>query len=105
MFSPQVFSTNSKKPVAYHQLPVTSHYPKPEWVEQDPLRILDTVVECINETVLKLKEKGFKESDVVTIGVTNQRETTILWDKITGKPFYNAIGNFYDVCPKFLTIF
>lgn len=39
--------------------------------------------------------------DIVTIGITNQRETTIVWDKITGKPLYNAIGEYYNVYQHF----
>lgn len=74
------------------------------WVEQDPVLIWTTVQTCMNEVAERLKEKGFSTSDVkgtqdrpssahlVAIGVTNQRETSIVWDKVTGMPLFNAIG-------------
>lgn len=67
-------------------------YPQVEWVEQDPMKIFHDSVRCIDEAVKKIEKLGRKASDVVCFGVTNQRETTILWDPKTGKPLYNAIG-------------
>ncbi len=60
-------------------------YPKPGWVEHDPLEIWQTVVDTVQELCSRRKEK------IVAIGITNQRETTILWDKKTGQPIHNAI--------------
>lgn len=90
----QVFASNTGEVVAYHQLPLKSSYPFAEWVEQDPIEILKIVIECIDETTKKLEAKGFCPSNIVAIGITNQRETTILWDKYTGLPLYKAIGNY-----------
>ncbi|XKL69305.1 hypothetical protein PGB90_007074 [Kerria lacca] len=86
-----VFASNTGEVVAYHQLPLKSSYPFAEWVEQDPIEILKIVIECIDETTKKLEAKGFCPSNIVAIGITNQRETTILWDKYTGLPLYKAI--------------
>lgn len=63
-------------------------YPKPGWVEHDPLEIWEKT-----RTVMKnaLQKANAKEADIVAVGVTNQRETTVVWDKKTGKPYYNAI--------------
>lgn len=63
-------------------------YPKPGWVEHDPMEIWDRSQEVIN---LGLKESGVSASDIAAVGVTNQRETTVVWDKATGRPVHNAI--------------
>ncbi|MBU1076068.1 MAG: glycerol kinase GlpK [Spirochaetes bacterium] len=63
----------------------TQYFPKPGWVEHDPLEIWQTVIETVNE--VQKKHPG----RISSIGITNQRETTILWNKKTGKPVYNAI--------------
>jgi glycerol kinase len=67
-------------------------YPKPGWVEHDPLEIWARTQEVMAGALEKLVEgQKSKASDVVAIGITNQRETTVVWDKSTGKPVYNAI--------------
>jgi glycerol kinase len=63
-------------------------YPQPGWVEHDPFEIWQRTKEVIQEVVLK---GNFKPGDIAAIGVTNQRETTLVWDRKTGKPYYNAI--------------
>jgi len=63
-------------------------YPKPGWVEHDPLEIWNTQLFVVREVV---KKCGIKAEEIDSIGITNQRETTILWNKTTGKPVYNAI--------------
>lgn len=77
--------------VTSHQIEIESIFPNPGWVEQDPMVIWKTVKECMNAAADKLKDKGFSPSDVKAIGVTNQRETTIVWDKLTGLPLFNAV--------------
>lgn len=62
------------------------------WVEQDPEDILMKVKETITVTCEKLESMNISPSAIVTIGITNQRETTLAWDKFTGKPLYNAIS-------------
>lgn len=66
----------------------TQHFPKPGWVEHDPLEIWETQKKVMIEAMIGL---NIGAEDVAGIGITNQRETTILWDKNTGKPIYNAI--------------
>ena len=63
-------------------------YPKPGWVEHDPMEILGCVRDVINGALIK---GGINEKDIETIGITNQRETTVVWEKSTGSPIYNAI--------------
>nr|CAD7259529.1 unnamed protein product [Timema shepardi] len=88
----QVFSARTSEVIASHQMEISKMYPQEGWVEQDPVVILDAVKECIQRTVDKLREQDVEPGDIVAIGVTNQRETTILWDSTTGKPLYNAVG-------------
>jgi glycerol kinase len=63
-------------------------YPQPGWVEHDPLEIWQRTQEVIQEVLAKA---NIKPGDISAIGVTNQRETTVIWDRNTGKPYYNAI--------------
>ncbi len=63
-------------------------YPKPGWVEHDPMEIWDRVQEVTRNA---LSRAGVNKQDIAGIGVTNQRETTVVWDRNTGKPVYNAI--------------
>ena len=71
---------------ALSQQSLPQHYPQAGWVEHDPLEIWDTQRRAAAEVIARLPE-----GSVAGIGVTNQRETTILWDKATGEPVYNAI--------------
>jgi glycerol kinase len=61
-------------------------------VESDPMELLQTVIDCVCKTVENLKSLDVDPGDIKAIGVCNQRETTIVWDKLTGKPLYNAIS-------------
>ena len=63
-------------------------YPKPGWVEHNPMEIWERTQEVMKSALAKSK---LQLSDLAAIGVTNQRETTVVWDKATGKPVYNAI--------------
>ena len=63
-------------------------YPKPGWVEHDPEEIWRRTCEVIAES---LANKGLKATDLAAIGIANQRETTIVWNRKTGKPVTNAI--------------
>lgn len=66
----------------------TQHYPHPGWVEHDPMEIYSSQYGVLMEV---LAESGVDVREVAGIGITNQRETTIVWDKTTGRPVYNAI--------------
>ena len=61
-------------------------YPKQGWVEHDPNEILSTQIQVFEELVSSISPE-----DIISIGITNQRETTVIWDSETGKPLYNAI--------------
>jgi len=79
---------HSGLPVATAQKEFTQIYPKPGWVEHNPEEIWSTQTGVAAEVLAKA---GIKSSDVAGIGITNQRETTIVWNRITGRPVYNAI--------------
>ncbi len=64
------------------------YYPQPGWVEHDAMEIWDTQLSVARQAIEKL---GISAEDIAAIGITNQRETTILWDKRNGKPVHNAI--------------
>jgi glycerol kinase len=66
----------------------TQHFPKPGWVEHDANEIWGSILAVMASV---LSEVNFKPEQVAAIGITNQRETTVVWDKHTGKPVYNAI--------------
>lgn len=74
--------------VSLAQKEFTQQYPQPGWVEHDAMEIWSTQASVITEAVLK---GSFKTEDIAAIGITNQRETTLLWNKETGKPVFNAI--------------
>ncbi len=67
----------------HHQI-----YPQPGWVEHDPIEIWQCTQEVVREVIRKA---NIQSRDIQAIGITNQRETTIVWDRATGKPYYNAI--------------
>ncbi|MBT4363543.1 MAG: glycerol kinase GlpK, partial [Desulfobacteraceae bacterium] len=74
--------------VSMHQLEHRQIYPKPGWVEHDPVEIKNRTFEVIKTA---LKKAGITSKELSGIGITNQRETTIVWDPRTGDPYYNAI--------------
>jgi glycerol kinase len=76
------------KPVFSSQKEFTQYFPNSGWVEHNPEEIWSTTKKVLKDVIIKAKRIKGK---VLTIGITNQRETTVLWDKKTGKPVYNAI--------------
>ena len=76
------------KPVFISQKEIKQYYPKNGWVEHNPDEIWKTTKKVLRDVLNKNKKLNGK---ILTIGITNQRETTVLWDNITGKCVYNAI--------------
>lgn len=76
------------KVVGSGQKEFAQHYPASGWVEHDPEEIWASVVTTVKAA---LKKAGLAASDVAAIGITNQRETVVIWDRATGKPIHNAI--------------
>src|SRR3954449_6121886 len=74
--------------VAVEQLEHEQIYPKPGWVEHDPREIWQR---CRQVLVGAMQSAGASTDDIAALGITNQRETTVVWDRNTGEPVYNAI--------------
>jgi glycerol kinase len=74
--------------IALAQYEFKQYFPKESWVEHDPLEIWETQVKAIKEVLFKA---SISPDQIEGIGITNQRETTVVWNKITGQPVYNAI--------------
>ncbi|GHV27723.1 glycerol kinase [Synergistales bacterium] len=75
-------------PVVSDQMEHAQIFPKPGWVEHDALEIWHRVEDVVKGA---LKKGNISTDDIASIGITNQRETTVIWEKATGKPIYNAI--------------
>lgn len=86
--SRSIIFDKSGKMISMAQKEFTQIYPKPGWVEHDPEEIWSTQAGTIAEAITKAE---IDPADIAAIGITNQRETTVVWDKETGKPVYNAI--------------
>uniref|UniRef100_A0A9J8D3G0 glycerol kinase n=1 Tax=Cyprinus carpio carpio TaxID=630221 RepID=A0A9J8D3G0_CYPCA len=86
-----VFNAKTAELLSHHQVEIKQSFPKEGWVEEDPKEILQSVYECMDRTCEKLTQLNIDISNIKAVGVTNQRETTLVWDKETGEPLYNAI--------------
>ncbi|WP_323038491.1 glycerol kinase GlpK [Gemmobacter sp.] len=75
-------------PVARAQQEFPQHFPTPGWVEHDPMDLWSTTAATARAAI---ERAGITARDIAAIGITNQRETTLLWDRATGKPLHNAI--------------
>ncbi len=82
-----IFNADGRVVTALNQ-EFPQHYPKPGWVEHDPEDIWTSQINVARQV---LSDKSLTAGDIAAIGITNQRETTIVWDKNTGDPVYNAI--------------
>ena len=80
--------THAGKSAGMHQLEHQQIYPQPGWVEHDPLEIWARTQEVIKGA---MQAAGAKPEDIAAVGITNQRETTVVWNKHTGQPYYNAL--------------
>ena len=78
----------TRKVVGTAQQEFTQHFPASGWVEHDPEEIWQSVVSCVRNV---LSQNGVSAESIAAIGITNQRETTVVWDRETGKTVYNAI--------------
>ena len=76
------------KIVGQDQIEHRQIFPQPGWVEHDPLEILENVQAVVKNALI---HSGYGPTDLAAIGITNQRETTVVWDRSTGKPYMNAI--------------
>ncbi len=83
-----ILFTHQGKPAFVSQQEFPQHFPADGWVEHDPKDLWNTTEKVCRDV---LKQSGLPAKEITAIGITNQRETTIVWDKSTGEPIYNAI--------------
>lgn len=86
-----IIFSDTTEPVASYQLGLEQIYPKPGWVEHDPKEIIEACKKCLIEVAVQLNQKRIPLKAVKALGISNQRETSIVWDRTTGEPVYNAI--------------
>jgi len=77
--------------VVKHQIEFENLYPKSGWHEHEPMVLLSTVEQCIEGAMREFVKKGYSKTNIRSVGITNQRETTVVWDSNTGEPLCNAI--------------
>ncbi|XP_052743184.1 glycerol kinase isoform X3 [Bicyclus anynana] len=87
-----IYEAERSEELASYQLDKTEAQPQEGWYEQDPREILHHIKTCAENAVDQLTELGYSKEDIITLGITNQRETTIAWDKFTGEPLHPAIS-------------
>ena len=75
-------------PAAVAQLEHRQHFPRPGWVEHDPIEIWQRTQDVVRAA---LRKAGARPGDVAAVGIANQRETTVVWDRTTGQPLHHAI--------------
>lgn len=77
--------------LASGSVPLTSTHPKPGWVEQSPNEMVDTCHKAMTMACAELEKNGRKTEEIAAVGISNQRETTVVWDSETGEPLHPAI--------------
>lgn len=82
-----IYNQNAE-PIASSQKEFEQVFPKPGWVEHNPIEIWESQLSVAKEAIDKA---GIQPNEIAGIGITNQRETTVVWNRKTGKPIYNAI--------------
>ncbi|XP_013178627.1 PREDICTED: glycerol kinase isoform X3 [Papilio xuthus] len=87
-----IFEAERSEELTAYQIDKTEVQPQEGWYEQDPMEILNHIKTCADNAIGQLTELGYSKEDIVTLGITNQRETTIAWDKYTGEPLHPAIA-------------
>ncbi len=86
--SKAIIFDRSSQMIAQHEKQLTQYFPHDGWVEQDPQEMLTNTLECCRATLTKA---NIAANQIAAIGIANQRETTIIWNRETGKPIYHAI--------------
>ncbi|HEY3240790.1 MAG TPA: FGGY family carbohydrate kinase, partial [Acidimicrobiia bacterium] len=76
------------RPLGFSYRELTQHFPRPGWVEHDPAEIREAVGSTLAELAKRLENEG---AAVAAVGITNQRETVVAWDRRTGQPHHRAL--------------
>jgi len=86
-----VFKAGTSKLLSMYQVEISVQHPYEGWMEQNPLEIVSSVQTCMENVIADLVMKDISLSQIKGIGITNQRETTVVWNRMTGEPVYPAI--------------
>lgn len=87
-----MYAARNAEVLTCHEVQVKEINTQQSWVEIDPLEIWQNVLECIQVAVQNLVILDINPNDICAIALTNRRDTTVIWHKVTGRPLYNAIG-------------
>lgn len=87
-----IYSIPNFEEICVHEMKISQISIKDGWLEHDPLEIMHAVRECAKVAMHLLPNHGYSKRNLATIGITNPRETVVMWNKQTGAPLYNAIG-------------
>lgn len=87
-----VFNIPHLEELCSHEIKIKQITLHKGYFEQDPLEIINAIRECAKVAVHLLPNYGLSKANIACIGITNQRETTVMWNKKTGEPLHNAIG-------------
>lgn len=86
-----IFKAQTTEVICSHQKSVTNIFPREGWYEQDPVEIINVVRECMEIAVQKLIDLGGDVRDIKAVGITNQRESTVVWDPESGESFFKYL--------------
>ena len=86
-----VFDSNNYEVIAHHQIEINKIFPREGWVEQDPIAIIKSIENCVENVIEKLISLKIDSNNIAAVGISSQRESVLAWDKITGKPLHNSI--------------
>jgi len=86
-----IFNLKTQEVVASNQIEITQYFPREGWVEECPDEILNSCLKCIDQTLDEFLQLNYSRDQLKCIGITNQRETTIVWDRASGKALHKAI--------------
>lgn len=87
-----IYNTPNFEEICSHEIQITQISEQANQLEQDPVEILNAIRECASIVIHLLPNFGLNKQNIACVGVTNQRETVVCWNKVTGEPLYNAIG-------------
>lgn len=92
-----IYKTANFEELCSHEVRIAQISLKQGQLEHDPKEILSAVRESAKVAIHLLPNHGYSKSSIACIGITNQRETVVLWDKTTGEPLHNAIGELFSI--------
>lgn len=92
LFKAADFALPEQNEILSHEIEIRQISLNDGWLEHNPVEIIAAIRECASVVIHALPNHGFSKQDISCIGITNQRETVVVWDKLSGKPLYNAIG-------------